>query len=298
MRHYILASYDPTLTNILETMMSIPFTYDILNRRWFQSTQIAIPKDPITPKLNLLRIIQLLEEDFNCYLKIKINSQLIPLASKVGKLEQGMFGVIPKRSVNHSLLLQILTHDQLNMIKSPGFTIQWDAKQCYYLILSSLLPISFTWLGSPFSIGRGISKHINNMKHIVCTTSGLSQKNNTKRTTRDMDRNRKRKWRGWTFLDIPRSPNDPSHEKLYNCVKFNDPNNRISYNNTVIAFIDDNNLTKNYTSPTTYQQMQNYSENMTNMWIQLLQASGCKLSLENIHFNSSNGIGQTTRFIS
>jgi hypothetical protein len=73
--HYKIATQIPKLCTILTKMMSIPFQHNFPPERWQKSTHFMIEKIKGSPKINKLRIIQLIEADFNAALKIKIGRQ-------------------------------------------------------------------------------------------------------------------------------------------------------------------------------------------------------------------------------
>ena len=72
MGYYKAASYSDKLCEILEILMYLPFMHGFSPERWNQSTHLMLEKVPGFPLVSNLRLTQLLEEDFNRYLKIKI----------------------------------------------------------------------------------------------------------------------------------------------------------------------------------------------------------------------------------
>jgi hypothetical protein len=70
--HYKIATTIPTLAKCITKMISLPFEYTVSPTRWKQSIHFMIEKLPGIPRINKLRIIQLIEEDLNAYLKVKL----------------------------------------------------------------------------------------------------------------------------------------------------------------------------------------------------------------------------------
>ena len=61
---------DDGLAPSFATMMSLPFQYGFVNKRWFKATDVMLEKKPGVRKIHQLRIIGLLEADFNTALKL------------------------------------------------------------------------------------------------------------------------------------------------------------------------------------------------------------------------------------
>ena len=58
------------LAEIFSDMMSLPFQYGFVNNRWCRATDVMLEKKPGVRKIHKLRIIGLLEADFNTALKL------------------------------------------------------------------------------------------------------------------------------------------------------------------------------------------------------------------------------------
>ena len=57
--------------------MRLPLTYGFSSKRWARVLQTMIPKDPGTPKVTRLRVVQLFEPDFNFILRIIWGRRLV-----------------------------------------------------------------------------------------------------------------------------------------------------------------------------------------------------------------------------
>lgn len=75
--HYKLGCIYPQLGKLLTQVASIPFQYGYTLRRWCRASHIIIEKKKGNPLLTAMRIIQLLEADYNAVLKIKLGREFI-----------------------------------------------------------------------------------------------------------------------------------------------------------------------------------------------------------------------------
>lgn len=116
--HYKVGEIFPEISEILAIMMSLPFVYGFSPTRWRQSVHFIIEKIQGNMTLGKLRIIQLLEEDFNGMLKIKIGRQLMHELENSNTLGDNIYGGRSGRSAHNALLTQCLVCDNLNQKKN------------------------------------------------------------------------------------------------------------------------------------------------------------------------------------
>ena len=85
--HYTLwksLAKEDDLAEWLAIMMSLPFLYGFVNERWTKVVDIMLEKKPGVRKIHLLRIIRILEADFNTALKILFARKLMLIAETNG----------------------------------------------------------------------------------------------------------------------------------------------------------------------------------------------------------------------
>ena len=64
-------------------MMSLPFLHGFVPSRWRQCLEVILEKQPGNPLIHRIRIIVLLEADFNIALRIIWMRRLFPAAEKM-----------------------------------------------------------------------------------------------------------------------------------------------------------------------------------------------------------------------
>ena len=75
---------DEELAGWLSIMMSLPFQHGFVNERWTHSIDVMLEKKPGNRKIHMLRIIGLLEADFNTALKILFAKKMMTNAEMAG----------------------------------------------------------------------------------------------------------------------------------------------------------------------------------------------------------------------
>jgi hypothetical protein len=119
-------------------MMSIPLAEGFYPGRWRQAIDIMLEKIPGVPRINNLRIIQLLEVDLNQVLRSAF-------AINISKLAQETSGIISKHQYGRShqtcvtpVLNKLLTVQVLIQKKTNRIVFDNDAKGCYDRIVSGI----------------------------------------------------------------------------------------------------------------------------------------------------------------
>jgi hypothetical protein len=126
------------LAAVHTAMMSIPLAEGFCPERWRQAINIMIEKIPGVPRINKLRIIQLLEADLNQVLRSAF-------ARNIRKLAQDTPGIISEHQYGRShqtcltpVLNKLLTVQLLIQNKTSGIVFNNDAKGCYDRIVSGI----------------------------------------------------------------------------------------------------------------------------------------------------------------
>lgn len=107
MGHYKIASHNHMLREIISLQMSIPFRNGFTTTRWQQSMHIMLEKEKGNNNINNLRIIQLVEADYNAALKIYMRAT-VGTAIKENIFSHDMHGGLPQRTTHDAHMSQLL----------------------------------------------------------------------------------------------------------------------------------------------------------------------------------------------
>lgn len=171
--HYIETMYDDSLIQFFALRTSLPFNYPISVKCWKMSHHILLPKTQ-EPTLHKMRNIQIVEADYNTYLKVKINHQLFQNSKTLYFLQDQMYGGLQNKSTHLALSHQTLINDATILQKSSAYITQLDAANFYDQMAANLSPITLTRLGAPKTIGQQLARNSILTKHKVITEDGTS----------------------------------------------------------------------------------------------------------------------------
>jgi hypothetical protein len=126
------------LAAVHAVMMSLPLAEGFCPELWRQAIYIMLEKIPGVPRINKLRIIQLLEADLNQVLRSAF-------ARNISKLAQDTPGIISEHQYGRShqtrltpVLNKLLTVQLLIQKKMNGIVFDNDARGCYNRIVSGI----------------------------------------------------------------------------------------------------------------------------------------------------------------
>ena len=91
-------------------MVSLPFMYGFVNNRWTREIDVMLEKKKGVRKIHLLRIIGLLEADFNTALKFFSASQMQHVAEEEG-LSDEQCGSRKNRTSIDAAMVKLLTFE-------------------------------------------------------------------------------------------------------------------------------------------------------------------------------------------
>ena len=175
--HYTLwksIANDKDLATYFSIMLSLPFRYGFVNNRWTKCVEVMLEKSPGNKKIHQLRIIGLLEADFNTALKLFFAKKMMWNAESL-PLSDEQWGGRPNRSANDAALRKRVTFDfGLVMYHSEGLFMM-DAAACFDRMVPSISSIVAQKFGISKNILRSRNATISNMQRSIRTSHGASQ---------------------------------------------------------------------------------------------------------------------------
>jgi len=155
-------------------MMSIPFARGFAPTRWKQCLEVMLEKASGNPMIHRLRIIVLLEADFNLALRIIWMRRLFPRAEEMG-IPSEQWGNRKNRNSIDCASMKLLTNEHLRHERKSAAMMAMDAAACYDRIITALSNICERRHGLPPSACETKSKTLFGMLRHVRTAYGDSE---------------------------------------------------------------------------------------------------------------------------
>ena len=124
--------------------------------------------------MNNLRIIQLIEADYNAMLKIKINRIFMNKCENNNEWNDGVFGGRKNRSTWDALLTQILICDVCRQTNTDFTIASIDATKCYDKMFANVGSVAIQAMGIPQEFSQFIAKVTKQTSHSVKTAFRIS----------------------------------------------------------------------------------------------------------------------------
>jgi hypothetical protein len=174
--HYTIwkcIAQDEELAEWLLIMMSLPFMYGFPNNRWMKSIDVMLEKKQGVKKIHMLRIIALLEADFNTALKIFFARRLMDNAEQAG-LNDEQWGSRRNRMALDPAMRKLMTFEYGRYMRATIAMFAADLTACFdrmYPALGSLVSGKF---GMDVNILRCKGMVMEGMERSVRTGYGVS----------------------------------------------------------------------------------------------------------------------------
>lgn len=144
-------------------------------QRWTKVVNALIEKIPGTPLAGKLRVIHLLENDFNFMIGTIFGRRLIWAGEDINAFNDGQGGSRPSRRTQELLLIKHLKYATLRLSKMNGSSFDNDAKSCFDRIVMPVASIAAQQLGMPPAACEIFLSTLSKIRYHVKTVYGISE---------------------------------------------------------------------------------------------------------------------------
>ena len=163
MIHLRTISRDKHLSEISAKLLELPFRYGFTYDHWLKSVQALLQKESL-PLIHRLRILELLELDYNGMLKYLIGRHFAKYEQSNGFQNKESYGAVRKKSAHDGLASVINTMEYSHIVRKPMVVAPKDATGCFDLLgAEAIKPIQES-KGLPASINTFRIKVLQNME--------------------------------------------------------------------------------------------------------------------------------------
>ena len=255
--------------------------HQVILPRWREITCLMLEKIPGTPKIDKLRVIQLIEADVNLLYGIVIGRRLLWNAEKHQVLGNAQWGSRPGRSAIEASLMTQLKYETCVLQRTKAGFMFNDAKSCYDRIVMNLAAVRARQLGLPLLLATHVTLFLHKAIYRVKTAHGTSHDNYSHSDSVPLHgpgQGSRMAPAIWVFVST----------LLMQCLavttglKHSNPQGTVHIHRHIEGFVDDTSLCVNkwHSDDNIVLQL----ATMAQEWEKLLYFSGGKLELPKCHF--------------
>lgn len=180
--HMKACATDPELADFEATVSHIPYSTGVVPEEWKQGVCCMLPKKSNSDKVTDLRTIVLQECEYNFNNK-KIGKDAMNHAERNNFIAWEQYGSRKGRRAIDQALNKRLTYDLIRFNRRPASMCSNDAKSCYDRVLHSIMSLAFRRMGFPEPPVDCMISCLQQMKHFIKTSFGVSDNHFTSRHT-------------------------------------------------------------------------------------------------------------------
>jgi hypothetical protein len=139
--HYKAAATDYDLSILYAKLLYLPLRHGFSYDRWKLVTDVMLLKKANDIRLHRLRIVQLVEADFNQFLRIALTRPLAHKGEDLGWIHDSQFARSEQTCLT-AVLLKVLTYEYMRINRRNGASMDNDAKGCFDRIIPVLALIA------------------------------------------------------------------------------------------------------------------------------------------------------------
>ena len=276
MQFYRIFCLDDDLAKLHATFIYLPFRYGFSLKRWQQSVHFMLMKIDV-PLWEKLRIIQLLEGDFNGGLRYIFGRKLMKFSVKSKTSSDSTYGGRPGRSCHDALLRIQLSMEFCRIQRLMAAFMDIDATACFDNQIRNLIGIMTKRLGADTNIARCQTETLEQMEHSVRIQQGVS----TESIRHSKDKPLYGSGQGSGAGVVNWHGHNETLIAMYDdkqpgC-RMQSPDKLIELIQRVISFVDDNKLMRSFPATTQLIDAMKMCSASINFWSKSLQVTGGKL---------------------
>lgn len=134
-----------------------------------------LERDPNDPKLHRLRIIHIIEADYNLATKISWARRLMKKAKEQKLLSDSNWGSKKGRSAQDAATVKSLHYNLAHLTLNEYATMENDAKSCYSRMVPNVILLLRRSFGIRKSVCKLVGKTFERTEHHVTTKGGVSK---------------------------------------------------------------------------------------------------------------------------
>ena len=154
----------------MDSAIKLGYVYE----RWKKVVNALIEKIPGLPLDSKLRVIHLIESDFNLLIGMLWGRRMIWEGEDKDRFHEGQGGSRPGRRAQEQVMQKHSIFSILRMSQINGSSFDNDAKSCFDRIVMPLASLCSQQLGMPIQACELFLKTLSSMKYHVKTKHGIS----------------------------------------------------------------------------------------------------------------------------
>jgi Reverse transcriptase (RNA-dependent DNA polymerase) len=155
-------------------MINVALDHCCVYTRWQTVITTMIEKIPGVPCLDKLRVIHIIESDFNLWMGIVCGQQMIFQEESVNLLGDEQSGSRPGKMCQDVVIFKHMWYSVLRLARSDGITFNNDAKSCFDRIVLSAASLVLQRLGLSGEVMELFIKTLSKVGYFAKTYYGLS----------------------------------------------------------------------------------------------------------------------------
>ena len=157
----------------MSVMLSMPFKYGFSVWRLENAVDVMIEKSEGVRKIHLMRIIGLIEADFNCVLKIMYSNRLMTSA-ETARISPHQWGGRKNRDAPTCATCGLLSFESVRIMKKTIIACSADAASCFDRVCSVYASVLCMKKRMTKSCCKCASQVVCKLHHSVKTNDGVS----------------------------------------------------------------------------------------------------------------------------